>query len=60
MKTFRPIEDFWSDETESHYIAGLIYNGDVIDALLLERWLDAGLIALYDGGSGVVGHGEVT
>jgi len=59
-RRFTAIHNFWSDETESEYVAGLSYLARPEDtklAPLVDRWIEAGLVREGGGVAVVIGRG---
>jgi hypothetical protein len=59
-RRFTALHDFWSDETQSGYSAGMSYTArpeDMVLRALLDQWIDEGLIREGGGASVVTGKG---
>lgn len=58
--SFSPTEDFWSDETQSQYVVGLVYTVRTpVLAKIVEQWVQAGKAMIIDGAvSRMSGKGE--
>ena len=63
LRRFRAVQDFYSDELKSHYVAGLGYTARAEDGVLLgllERWLEEGKVVEVEGTATLVATGIVS
>ena len=58
MQQFEALLDFWSPETQSQYVAGLVYTARSPDLeRLVEQWVEDGMVRRVERtGSGLAGR----
>jgi hypothetical protein len=58
-RMFTPLEDFESDETQSHYVKGMTYTAATEELNdLVDEWIEEGKVKLGGAGSEVKGGDE--